>query len=89
MNTALPAARGKKGFLQLGLAALFIWVFMVYIGPAVINAIPAWKQLGEEADRLNITLSSYFYTEVPISGEAEMHMRSTIRFQPGKQRAQH
>lgn len=87
MKTTTSASRRKKGLFQLSLAACFIWLFMMYIGPALINAVPIWKQLGEEADRLNIHLASYFYTEVPISGEAEMHMRSTIRFQPGKQQA--
>ena len=73
-----------RGFLQLGMAVAVIWFITVYAAPALINAVPMWKSMGEVSERLDINAGSIFYTDVPISGEAEVHMRSTIRYRPGK-----
>jgi hypothetical protein len=72
-----------RGFIRLGAAVALLWGITVYAAPALINAVPIWKSMGEAADRLDINAGSIFYTDVPVSGEAELHMRSTITYRPG------
>ncbi len=85
MNTGEPTKSRLKGIIQLGAAGLLLWGITVYGAPALINAIPMWKSIGEASDRLDINAGSIYYTDVPISGEAELYLRSTIKYRLGKQ----
>ncbi|MDL2272684.1 hypothetical protein LJC23_06620 [Desulfovibrio sp. OttesenSCG-928-I05] len=84
MTADTQARPGIRGFIKLGIGIFLIWVAAFHAGPALINAIPTWKSLGEAADRLDINTGAIFYTDVPVAREAEMQIRSTIRYQPGK-----
>lgn len=73
-----------KGFIKLGLAVLGLWFFVFYAGPAIINTVPGWKQLADAADRNDINTGAIFYTDIPLSHEAELYINSSLRFSPGR-----
>lgn len=79
-----PTKPRLVGFLQLGAAVLLLWGITVYAAPALINAIPMWKSMGEVTDRLDINAGAIYYTDVPISGEAELYLRSSIKYRQKK-----
>ena len=75
-------SKNCKGFLQLGVGIAVIWVMIVYICPAIIEAIPAYRAYARQIDERGITTSALFYTDVEEAGEAELHIRNTLRFMP-------
>ena len=73
-----------KGFFKLGLAAGIFWVLMSYVCPAIIAAIPAFKEYADKAEEHNIHTGALFYNDVAQTAEGELHIRNSIRFMPGK-----
>jgi hypothetical protein len=60
-----------------------VWIFMFVIAPAIQNT-SAVKPLADFIEESGIDASALFYTEVEESSEAELHMRSTMKYPPRK-----
>lgn len=71
-----------RGFVRLGAGLVIIWLLITYICPAIIEAIPAYRAYAHEIDSRGITTSALFYNDVEEAGEAELHIRNTLRFTP-------
>ena len=73
-----------QGILKLGIAAGVLWALMYHVGPAVIAAIPAFKEYAGKAEEHNIHTGALFYNDVAQTAEGELYIRTSIRFMPGK-----
>lgn len=71
-----------KSYVKFGIGLAVIWGMMFHVCPAIIEAIPAYKAYAAEIDRLDIQTSALFYNDVEPAGEAELHIRNTLRFMP-------
>lgn len=73
-----------KGFFKLGLAVAIFWALINYICPAIIQAIPAYREYAAKADEHNIHTGALFYNDVAQTAEGELYIRNAIRFAPRK-----
>lgn len=74
-----------KNFLKFGAGLVVIWIMVFHVCPAIIEAIPAYRAYGAQVERLELNTSDLFYNDVEAAGEAELHIRNTLRFMPRDQ----
>ena len=68
--------------LRLGACLLAIWLFLWVLTPIIVAHWPAMARYGEVAQEYNITPGALYYTDVPVSADAERNNRDTVRFLP-------
>lgn len=68
--------------LRLGACLLGIWLFLWVLTPIIVAHCPALARYGEVAQEHNISPGALYYTDVPVSADAERNNRDTVRFLP-------
>ncbi len=81
MDTA-PKKSFAKGLFQLIATLVGIWFVIWQVTPVLVDNIPALKRYGQVAEDNNIMPSMLYYTDVPVSLDAENNNRNTVRFMP-------
>ncbi|MEW5772303.1 MAG: hypothetical protein AB1916_02150 [Thermodesulfobacteriota bacterium] len=71
-----------KRWLALALCALCCWAMMFVVLPAVNRAFPAMGRLAAVIEDKDIRTGMFFYTDVEVSGAANLNMENTMRFMP-------
>ena len=74
-------------WLRLAGYALALWGFFGFVGPKVISMIPAWRQYCEVQDAYGLDSGAIFYTDVPVSQEAELANRAAVEAAMSRRRA--
>ena len=72
-------------FARLTLLALWllvIWAVLWGLTPVLVAHIPALAKYGDVALEHNIQPGALYYTDVPVSADAEQNNRDTVRFLP-------
>lgn len=83
-TTSLPR---RHAWLRLAGYALALWGFFGFVGPWIISAIPAWRQYCEVQDAHGLNSGAIFYTDVPVSQEAELANRAAVEAAMSRRRA--
>lgn len=68
--------------LRLFLGLFIIWVVIWKGTPILVAYCPALAHYGKVALENNIIPGALYYTDVPVSQEAEQNNRDTVRFLP-------
>jgi hypothetical protein len=55
---------------------------MFVILPAVNRSIPSMQKMAGVVDEYNIRTGMFFYTDVEVTGAANVEMANTVRFRP-------
>ena len=77
MTESLP-----RKLLRLAACLFAIWFFLWVFTPFIVPHIPALARYGDVALENNIQPGALYYTDVPVSAEAEQNNRDTVRFLP-------
>lgn len=67
---------------RLGLGLWLIWFFLWVLTPVVVAHCPPLARYGDAALENDIQPGALYYTDVPVSAEAERNSRDTVRFLP-------
>ena len=77
----LPARPGLPGrLLRLALALACLWFVMYVLAPLPVEHFEPMRTFARAARENDITPGSLYYTDVPVSTQAEMSNRDTIRY---------
>jgi len=68
-----------KGFLQLTGISLFIWFFFWVFTPWWLPFSPAHQKFSQAMDDNNIPFDAINYSDIPLSDDAERHLRKVWR----------
>ncbi|HAK61129.1 MAG TPA: hypothetical protein DCO77_12250 [Nitrospiraceae bacterium] len=87
-TNANPGPDGRQrpsGMLRRWSTLLFgivlVWLFMFVIAPWIQKS-PSVKPLADFIEESGIDASALFYTEVEEASDAELYMRSTLKYGP-------
>jgi hypothetical protein len=72
-----------KGIPSLLFSILLVVVFIFYVCP-LMDKLPLVEPLIEFIDEQNIDAGALYYTEIEEFSDAEVTMRNTMSFAPGK-----
>ncbi len=67
-----------RRWMGLLICVFLTWAFIFYIGPALRDSIPVWKELTEVARERDIDTTTFFYSETKEFYEAERNLRETF-----------
>ncbi len=70
--------------LRLCIALALLWLVVYVLAPLPVEHFEPMRVFSRAAGENNITPGSLYYTDVPVSTEAEMSNRDTIRYFSGK-----
>lgn len=79
--TAMPTSLPRR-LLRLAACLFGIWLFLWVLTPIIVSHIPALAYYGEVALENNIQPGALYYTDVPVTADAEQNNRDTVRFLP-------
>jgi len=71
-----------KRWLALAACAFCCWAMIYVVLPAVDRSVPGMQRLAATMEEKNIRTGMFFYTDVEVSGVANMNMENTMRFMP-------
>ncbi len=60
----------------------FFWSLMFVICPAINRTFPDMGKIARVVDEYNLRTGMFFYTDVEVSGDANVYTASVIRFGP-------
>lgn len=84
-NSGPDGRQRPSGILRrwsaLLLGIVLVWLFMFVIAPWIQKS-PSVKPLADFIEESGIDASALFYTEVEEASEAELYMRSTLKYGP-------
>ena len=66
--------RFTRFFACLGGIALLFWVLL----PQLRNVSPTWDAMSTMIQERGIEVGMFFYTDVKLTGDADLHMRSAL-----------
>ena len=75
-------ASATKRWLALAVCVFCCWAMMFVVLPAVNRAVPAMGRLARVIEDNNIRTGMFFYTDVEVSGVANMNIENTMRYMP-------
>ncbi len=75
----------SKGLFQFAIGIVGIWFMIVYVCPMLLANIPPLARYAQVAKDNDIVPSMLYYTDVPVSVDAENNNRNTVRFMPKKE----
>ena len=81
-HPSLPDLAGR--LLRLGLALACLWFIVYVLAPLPVERFEPMRVFARAAQENNIAPGSLYYTDVPVSTQAEMSNRDTIRYFLGK-----
>ncbi len=55
-----------------------IWGFGAFLGPWLVEQIPAMREIAQVIEEQDINSSAYFYTEIEASYEGERYLRESL-----------
>jgi len=67
-------------YFKLIFGVFIIWAYFWVVHPLLIKHLPSFAHYLETAQKYNIDPSAIYYTDVPITLEAEMNNRDAVRF---------
>ncbi len=73
-----------RRFFRLFLALAALWLIVAVLAPWPLEHIPIFHAWSERAESLNLHPGSLYYTDLPVSGDAERNSRRAVR-EAGKQ----
>lgn len=65
--------------LYLGLWVFGLWFFFAVLTPRLEALCPAWQRFIAAQDEYGLHSGAVYYTDVPITQEAEAHVREAVR----------
>ncbi len=68
-----------RGWFKLALWAIGLWFFFAVFTPAVEPLIPAWQRYNQLQEAQNHDSGALYYTNVPVTSEAEAHLRQAVK----------
>ena len=71
-----------RRLLRLAACLLAIWLFLWVLTPIIVARIPALAHYGDVALENDIQPGALYYTDVPVTPDAERNNRDTVRFLP-------
>lgn len=77
----------RHAWLRLVGCALALWGFFGFVGPWMVSVIPAWRQYCEVQEAHGLNSGAIFYTDVPVSLEAERANRAAVEAAMSRRRA--
>jgi hypothetical protein len=78
MRAPSPASR----LMRLAACMAFIWFFFWVFTPFLVGRWSALERYGAVQEEHNIRSGALYYTDVPVTAQAERDIRDTIRFLP-------
>lgn len=77
MKTSREASK-IRGWVVVGLCLAMFWVFGVFLGPWIVEKVPAMQDVVTVIEEQDINASAYFYTEIEASYEGERYLRESL-----------
>ena len=74
-----PSPSLLSGWARLALAGLFFWVLYL-VTPTFIESFPPLREYAQAVEEVGVSPGVLFYTDVPVSIEAQRSNRDAIRF---------
>lgn len=65
--------------LHLGLWVFGLWFFFAILTPRLEALCPAWRSFIAAQDEYGLHSGAVYYTDVPVTQEAEAHVREAVR----------
>lgn len=75
--------------LQLGVWILGLWFFFAVLTPRIEALSPSWQAYNATQEKYDLDSGALYYTNVPVTQEAEMHVREAVRKGMKDWRARH
>lgn len=72
-------SRTLQNWLKLSAWAVALWFFFAVITPRLVALFPAWQRCYAVQETYNLDSGALYYTNVPITQEAEETMRAAVR----------
>jgi len=82
METSPGSKSRGKGLAQLLLAVALLLCFMFVLAPALQRRVEPLRRLGRHIEDSGIAANMIYYTEVPVTAEAERAMRDSLDYPP-------
>jgi len=67
-----------RAWAILSLCLFMIWGFGVFVGPWLVEKVPAMQEMVNVIEEQDINSSAYFYTDIEASYEGERYLRESI-----------
>lgn len=67
---------------RLGLCVFAAWVFFWVLTPLIVAHCPPLARYGKLCDDNDITPGALYYSDVPVTVDAEQNNRDTVRYLP-------
>ena len=81
-NTApaeMPRGPLALRLLYLGLWLFGLWFFFAVLTPRMAALCPAWRRFYAVQEEHGLHSGALYYTDVPVTQEAEAHVREAVR----------
>lgn len=65
--------------LKLACWALGLWFFFSVLTPHMVALSPAWQRYGEVQEEHGLHSGAIYYSDVPVTLQAEEHVRQAVR----------
>lgn len=72
-------SRRLQNWLKLSAWAVALWFFFAVLTPRLVALFPAWQRYYAVQEEYNLDSGALYYTNVPITQEAENAMRAAVR----------
>ena len=72
----------SRGLLQLIAICFGMWFLIWQVTPILVDNIPALARYGQVAKDNDIMPGVLYYTDVPVTPDAEANNRDTVKFLP-------
>lgn len=72
-------SRTVQNWLKLCAWAVALWFFFAVLTPRLVALFPAWQRYYAVQEKYNLDSGALYYTNVPVTQEAEMAMRAAVR----------
>lgn len=71
-------SRTLQNWLKLFAWAVALWFFFAVITPRLVALFPAWQRYYAVQEKYNLDSGALYYTNVPVTQEAEEAMRAAV-----------
>ncbi|MDL2314120.1 hypothetical protein LJC36_03970 [Desulfovibrio sp. OttesenSCG-928-C14] len=77
---ALQGVSLPRRLLRLGIGLLALYLIIFVLAPLPIKYFPPMRHYSEQADKYNIHPGALYYSDVPITPEAERNNRDAVHY---------
>lgn len=71
--------KNMRGLIKLALWIIGLWFFFAVFTPMVEPLIPAWHKYNQLQEAQNHDSGALYYTNVPVTSDAEAHLRQAVK----------